>query len=203
MFYTIYKTTNLLNNKFYIGKHQTLDPNDNYLGSGKLLKRAIEKHGRENFKKEILYIFDNEVSMDAKEKELVVLSEESYNLIEGGHGGFGYINRVGNPRRYFTSEERAKGTKNANAICRINKTGIYAQTIEKRRLNVRKATKAWQGNHHSSETKQKLRVKAQQRVGRKNSQYGTCWITNGSSNKKIKKEELDTWVQLGYTRGRI
>jgi len=95
MFYTIYKITNKLNGKFYIGKHQTKDLNDGYMGSGKVLKRAIEKNGIDNFKKEILFIFDNEQEMNAKEKELVTLNEMSYNLCPGGKGGFGYINENG------------------------------------------------------------------------------------------------------------
>lgn len=89
MYYTIYKITNKINNKFYIGKHQTEDLNDGYMGSGKLIRRAIEKYGSDNFVKEILHIFDNEADINAKEKELVVLSEQSYNLCDGGHGGFG------------------------------------------------------------------------------------------------------------------
>lgn len=52
-------------------------------GSGKLLKRAIKKYGRDKFKKEILYIFTSENEMDEKEKELVVISEHTYNLCEG------------------------------------------------------------------------------------------------------------------------
>lgn len=39
--------------------------------------------------------------------------------------------------------------------------------------------------------------------GEKHSQYGTCWITNGSTNKKIKKEDIDLWVDKGYYKGRI
>ena len=38
--------------------------------------------------------------------------------------------------------------------------------------------------------------------GSGNSQYGTCWITNGSDTKKIKKEELDLWINKGYYKGR-
>ena len=92
MFYIIYKTTNLLNGKYYIGKHQTKDLDDGYMGSGKYLKRAINQYGLDNFHKEILHVFDNESDMNNKEKELVFLSEMSYNLCLGGKGGFGYIN---------------------------------------------------------------------------------------------------------------
>ena len=70
MFYTVYKTTNLLNNKIYIGLHETEDLNDSYLGSGILLKQAIKKYGSNNFKKEILFVYDNKIEMINKEKEL-------------------------------------------------------------------------------------------------------------------------------------
>ena len=44
------------------------------------------------------------------------------------------------------------------------------------------------------------KIKHQQ--GSKNSQYGTCWIMNEFENKKIKKEDIDIWLEMGYTRGR-
>lgn len=95
MFYTVYKTTNTTNGRDYIGKHKTNDINDGYLGSGKLLKQAIKKYGKDSFVKEVLFVFDNEKEMNDKERELVILSEDSYNLCEGGNGGFGYINSNG------------------------------------------------------------------------------------------------------------
>jgi len=93
MFYTIYKTTNVVNGKFYIGKHQTKNIKDNYLGSGKRLKFAIKKYGIENFHKEILFVCESEKHMNTLEKILVVPDPElNYNLCDGGKGGFGYIN---------------------------------------------------------------------------------------------------------------
>ena len=91
MKYTIYKTINLINNKFYIGKHQTNNINDSYYGSGKALKNAISKYGKENFKKEILFVFDTEQEMNDKEIELIteelVARTDTYNMGIGGEGG--------------------------------------------------------------------------------------------------------------------
>ena len=67
MYYTVYKTYNLINGKEYIGKHQTQNINDKYMGSGKLLKFSINKYGKENFIKDVLYVFNNELEMNNKE----------------------------------------------------------------------------------------------------------------------------------------
>jgi len=91
MYFTVYITTNKINNVKYIGKHITNNLKDDYLGSGMLLKKAIDKYGRENFEKEIIFIFDNEEKMNEKEKELItediVKSKQYYNIALGGNGG--------------------------------------------------------------------------------------------------------------------
>ena len=91
MFYTIYSTVNKINGKKYIGKHITGNPYDSYLGSGIIINRAIKKYGKENFEKQILYIFESKEEMNLKEAELVnidvVCSSEYYNCALGGDGG--------------------------------------------------------------------------------------------------------------------
>jgi hypothetical protein len=91
-YHLIYKTTNLANNKIYIGAHSTNNIDDGYLGSGKMLNSAIKKYGVENFKKEVLYMFHSPEEMFEKEKEIVteefVSRSDVYNIVTGGFGGF-------------------------------------------------------------------------------------------------------------------
>lgn len=90
-YFTVYITTNLINGKKYIGMHATNNLEDGYLGSGFLLKKAIKKYGKESFKKEILYVFDNFEEMAKTEKNLcnenVMNNDNYYNLKQGGEGG--------------------------------------------------------------------------------------------------------------------
>lgn len=87
----VYKTTNLLNGKWYIGKDEKNNPN--YLGSGVLLTCAIKKYGRENFKKEIIAVCDTgREELANLEKKIIeqtnaVSDTDSYNIAAGGIGG--------------------------------------------------------------------------------------------------------------------
>lgn len=88
MLYIIYKTTNIINKKEYIGIHQTDNIDDGYLGSGLAIKRSIKKYGVENFKREILEFCNSFEELLAKEKEYVnedwVNNKNTYNLKTGG-----------------------------------------------------------------------------------------------------------------------
>lgn len=94
MLYYLYKTTNTINGKIYVGVHSTRNMDDGYLGSGVNLVLAIKKYGSENFKKEILEMFDDEESMFNKEFEVVteefINRDDVYNLTIGGRGGSSY-----------------------------------------------------------------------------------------------------------------
>lgn len=127
MRYTIYKITNLINGKFYIGKHQTINPDDSYLGSGKAIIAAIKQYGRKSFVKEILYDFDNAYEMNLKEIEIVsaqlVNDPNCYNMTIGGEGGPHFAGRkhsvetkakqaAFSSQRRLSAESRAKITQN-------------------------------------------------------------------------------------------
>ena len=149
-YYTVYKTTNKLDGKFYIGKHETNDLEDGYLGSGKLLKRAIKKYGKENFEKIILHVFETEEEMNQKEKELVVINEMSYNRCEGGKGGWGYINRT------ISVDQKREAGRLGGAIGGKKKNLRLAAIMrERHRLGLVKYDK-FTGKRHSEETKRQI-----------------------------------------------
>ncbi len=89
----VYRITNQINGKYYIGVHTTKDLNDGYMGSGIAIKNAIDKYGVECFTKEILYDFDTIEEAYGMEKRLVTIDivrdRNSYNLHTGGKGGWG------------------------------------------------------------------------------------------------------------------
>ena len=203
MFFTVYKTTNIINGKYYIGKHKTTKLNDGYLGSGKLLKRAIEKYGVENFSKEILFIFDNEEDMNNREKEIVEINENTYNLCSGGQGGFDFINRnnlnMYEGKREIDIQNLKKGQNSKLEYFKSGKHKDVTGLKISQTLTGREST--FKGQKHSEKAKEKMRGHDHQ-VGKKNSQFGTCWITNGKENKKIKKDELEIYVSLGFYLGR-
>lgn len=211
MFYTIYKVTNKINGKIYIGKHQTKDLNDGYMGSGKHLKRAIEKYGLNNFAKEILFVFDNEVDMNVKESELVteefVKKDTNYNLCPGGNGGFGYINsnNLSGIFYYNGTNEHKKTSKLGQHKSRIIMNKLLKENGDWAHNYKDKISKAKKRHTHGNgrkgtrlpdQTKEKI---SKSNLGSKNSQYGTVWITNGLKNKKIDKQES---IPEGWYRGR-
>ena len=110
MFYYLYEIKNTVNNKIYVGVHQTKDINDGYMGSGTVITKAYEKYGKEMFVKTILEYFNTREDMIQREKEIVnedfLLRHDTYNVRRGGTGGFDYINKNGlNINRYERTDE--------------------------------------------------------------------------------------------------
>ena len=99
MHYIIYETTNIVNGKRYRGAHICDALDDKYLGSGKLLKKAIDKYGFDNFTRRILKECSTIEEMFEAEAKFVnsdwVADPMTYNLKIGGEGGWDHINREG------------------------------------------------------------------------------------------------------------
>ena len=209
----IYKTTNLINGKYYIGMHSTNNLEDGYLGSGKKLRRSINKYGIENFKCEILEFLTDRDSLAKREKEIVndelLKDTMCMNLKEGGSGGLCNDDH----RDKFLKSSMPSRWNNPDApahmrLKELNKDLDWKREKSKKikaglnRVNHKHDT--FKGKCHSIESKQKISNSLKGRYANKqNSQYGTCWITNGNDNKKIKKENLETFINLGWKRGRV
>lgn len=86
----IYKTTNTVNGKIYVGKDFDNDPS--YLGSGVLLEMAIKKYGRQNFTKSLIESCSTAEELNRREIHWIrVLNSTDrkigYNIALGGTGG--------------------------------------------------------------------------------------------------------------------
>lgn len=90
----IYLITNNINGKIYIGKHSTDNLDDDYMGSGILIKKAIQKYSVENFTKDYLAFCDTEEKLNWLEKFYIKkynARQVGYNLTDGGDGRLGFI----------------------------------------------------------------------------------------------------------------
>ena len=95
MFGYIYKTTNLVNGKLYVGQHKATTFDKYYKGSGQLLTRAFKKYGKENFLCEILATAETKDELNALETYWISKlntrdTAVGYNITEGGEGTVGY-----------------------------------------------------------------------------------------------------------------
>ena len=211
MHYLIYKITNRLNNKIYVGKHKTDDKNDEYFGSGLLLGRAVEKHGKENFVKEILFECATEKEMNQRETDIVdvdfIARDDTYNVMLGGNGGFDYINKN---KLWKTESWCAIVGKNAKlaakarirhyeddpewaAECygKISNSLIKFYSVNKNPFT---------GKHHTEEAKLKMRKSHQgKHGGAKNGVFGKHWVTNGTESKMVDKNT----IPLGWRKGHV
>jgi group I intron endonuclease len=132
----IYLTTNLINNKIYIGQHQSKFFDKNYLGTGKLILRAIKKYGKESFNVKILRRCYVKNRFDISEKELIKKYNSTspkigYNISYGGS---------------VPMRGRKHTTKTKNKISK-SKKGIGWSKALREKLTGRK---------HSEETKLKM-----------------------------------------------
>jgi Putative endonuclease segE, GIY-YIG domain len=111
----IYKTTNTLNGRFYIGsKKARVEDSQSYLGSGKALLQAIRKYGKEVFRKEILELCDDYDTLKQREIEILTKMDaagnaDCYNIHNNFSGGY-------NKSAYTKSARKKIGKANAKRV---------------------------------------------------------------------------------------
>ena len=213
-YHFIYRTTNQINNKFYVGMHSTDNLEDGYFGSGKRLGYSIRKYGLENHKFEILEFLPSREEL--KKREAEVVNEEfladpfCMNLKFGGEGGWDHTKNMDLTSRAKTlnniRSEKIKTDPEFAEIVSQSAKAAYNSALHdiEKMMKIKEekhgSSNCWLGKRHTEKSKEKMRKT--KNLGENNSQFGTCWINNQIEVKKIKKEDLPFWLNLGWSKGR-
>lgn len=219
----IYKITNLINEKIYIGKDTLSNPN--YFGSGTLIKKSILKYGIENFSKEVLEECDNNDVLCEKEKFWIKYYnstnlEIGYNISEGGDGGDTFTNNPKLPeikqkisdsmkKRIFTEKHRTNLSKN-HMSTKYKKGKTYDEIYGEERANGYKTKLSLARQKYKSE-KERLgdnyervisllseKIKGENNPMKKNKYL---WYVNPLTSHVTRIKEGDL-IPDGYVKGR-
>lgn len=173
--YCIYKITNLINGKTYIGQHKYKEtPYDDYMGSGVTLHKAYKKYGIENFTKDIIVAnIENKETINKLEIKYIAFERTSngngcYNIADGGDGNGGWNkgrhfgHRSDETRKkisesnkgHITTEETRKKLSEAG---KGRKHGLFSEEHKRHLSEAHRGQVAWnKDKHHSEETKRKI-----------------------------------------------
>lgn len=221
MYGYVYMTTNLVNNKKYIGAKKSTYFRSDYLGSGRKIKEAINEFGKNNFSVEIIERIDEESQDKLFEREYywtnyynAVESEDFYNLRSGG-------NRSGISNETFElmskSQSKRVGPLSAmygkGYLLQGEKNGMYGkhhteETRKKMRENhvkelseehKQKVSQSLIGNQRAKGKHWTLGDETRQKLS--NALKGRIIINNGVIIKRIKPEDLSFYEQQGFVKG--
>jgi len=149
----VYKITNKINGKFYIGiRSESIRKSNSYFGGGKLIKNAIKKYGKENFTKEVLQEVDDiEELKNAEERWISFFgfptNELMYNVTGGREGAKGYKH---------TKKTKDKMSKNSSKYWKNKK---FSEKTKNKISNAMRGNKNhFYGKHHTEESKEKISI---------------------------------------------
>lgn len=195
MFYYMYQIKNKVNGKIYVGVHKTSNMDDGYMGSGKVIRAAIIKHGIENFEKTILETFETSEEMFKREKEVVtedfLSRDDVYNLRRGGSGGFDYLNKTGQNNK---AKQYLKGGQTYASRLKNNEEFRNAESERKSVLNRQQYANGRVSVFKNPVLQQELSERAKQ------VNLGSMWINNNTQEQKIKKSDP---IPDGWVKGRL
>lgn len=190
----IYITTNLINYKKYIGKHAKSEFDKSYLGSGRELKLAIQKYGRENFICEPIEWVKSAKALDEREywwtQYLEVVKDVNYyNEIEGGTGYHGGKLHpfYGGENHPMKCKHHSEETKRKMSISKLGKH-ISEETKQKIKFSANtNPNYGMRNKHHTKESRQKMRGPRKSVKGVNNPNYGNHKKLLPSHRAKIKE----------------
>ena len=213
MFGYVYLTTNLINNKIYIGQHKFSEKrlDEKYLGSGKILLQAIQKDGIENFKCEVLCFCESQDELNAKEIFYIkqYKSQErniGYNIVDGGNHksrkGAKFVHKgttlklvAAEDIEYYLEQgfELGRGAANPDVVAKI----ALANRGKKRSEETKqKLSAAQKGKKASYETRQKL---SEAHKGKKSSCKDTKFMQSPDGiSHRIHIDKVDYFLSLGW-----
>lgn len=187
----IYKTTNLINGKIYIGQTSTPE-HKMYLGSGHLIELAIKKYGKSNFKREILERCDSREALNEREVYWISkynsLAPVGYNLSSGGNSHSLHPYTI----------EKLKSYK--GAMHWINRAPLEVSNAIKKKISdgnkgksngplseetKRKMSESKKGKRHSAISRKKMSIA---HTGKKLSDKHKRNIAKGGTGKKLSEE---------------
>ena len=187
MVHFIYLTTNLSTNEKYIGKHYG-ELDDDYLGSGKILKRAINKYGKDNFKREILYISKDYQENNQKEKEFIkkynaVQDRNFYNISEGGDGGdiFHLLPIKQQEKIRENTRKRTSGENNP-------RYGIHLSEETKEKIRQNRNTNYMKTEKYRKTMSEAIKGERNGMYGKKHSEVSKIKMSEAKKGKKLGKE---------------
>lgn len=205
----IYKTTNNIDGKIYVGMHRVADNkfDEKYLGSGKHLKYAINKYGEENFSCEIIEWCETEEKLCEREifwiRELNAMDKSiGYNMKEGGIGGWNIdVAGVNNPmygvHRYGSDNPNYRNTRSAESRAK------QSASIAKNGGHHGERNPMY-GRKHSKEAREKMsKVHKGQpgillgRKGKDHPSFGLHWWCDGVNPPVKSKEQPTPYHHLG------
>ena len=223
----IYMTRNNVTGKLYIGQHKrTMNPKDIddswYLGSGVALRRAIVKYGEDNFERTILYECDNASHLDYMEQVFIsyynaVDDDMFYNIASGGQGKpFVFTEeikqRMRHPHKPMSEEARKnmareiseEGRKRISEAAKMNLTGfVHSEESRKNMSDGHKGSRSiFKDGVYKYVKDDVLEEYLDQGWVLKGAMSGKIWVNDGVKARQVAKDELDSYLNDGWTTGR-
>ena len=211
--YIVYQTTNKINNKIYVGIHDTSKNQQNgfYYGSGVALKNAIKKYGKDNFVR--VTLFEYSILEEALQKEKEIVTEEfvndlnTYNMTVGGnsppnskqwwnekHSKATSDRMKGNRHKLGKIESEESRIKKSLALKASKKVGRWLRTEKHKEQQADRARQQMLLNNPMNNPEFRAKISESKKGRRK--------IIKDNMFKYVKPEDLNYFLGLGRTRRR-